>query len=409
MKRAHLWGALLGNVCEHFDTALYALLAPFIAPLFFPSSDPIVSLIIAYAVLPLQIFSKSLGAFVFSILGDRWSRSKTLIISLLGIGSATFVMGFLPTFQEVGLWAPLLLVACRCVQGFFASAEEVGSVIYVLERVKRQDFFSGFLDCTVIMGALFASCGVSLLHLVSSVEQSWRFLYWIGGCTAVVALVLRLQKASEERVIPERKTYTELFKEVWQHRSMVFLVALVVGFSYSSYMLAFSVVTGLAPLVTTITREQSADLNTLFYCLDIPLLLLFGGIAARYTRLRVMRMAALTTIFLGPFLLFFMDGAGWVSLFLIRLCIIALGTCFAASLHAWKVALVPPELRFRVLIIGTTLGTQLIGAPTAALSLLAYKVTGLTWTCGLYWAALALLSFVGLALLSKRDRIVAPV
>ena len=126
--------AMVGNILEHYDHALFGLLAPFLAPLFFEEKDPLTALILTYGMLPFGILMRPLGSLFFGWIGDLFGRTRALFFSLLGMAAVTFAMGCLPTHVEVGYLAPLLLALGRILQNFFAAGESVGGAIYVLER-----------------------------------------------------------------------------------------------------------------------------------------------------------------------------------------------------------------------------------------------------------------------------------
>src|SRR5580692_11516409 len=125
---------IIGNIFEHYDNALFGLLAPFIASQFFETSDPITALILTYGILPLGIVFRPIGSLFFGWIGDRYGRRQALCLSLTGMAIATISMGCLPTYATAGIVAPCLLALCRILQNFFASGENVGGAIFLLEH-----------------------------------------------------------------------------------------------------------------------------------------------------------------------------------------------------------------------------------------------------------------------------------
>src|SRR5260221_48414 len=104
---------MMGHLLEHYDRALFGLLAPFIAPLFFEASDPITALILAYGMIPLGYLIRPLGAWFFGWIGDSIGRKEALFCSLLGMAIVTLAIGCLPAYKEVGGFSALLLAICR--------------------------------------------------------------------------------------------------------------------------------------------------------------------------------------------------------------------------------------------------------------------------------------------------------
>src|SRR5579862_8456534 len=103
---------IIGNILEHYDNALFGLLAPFIASLFFEKSDPLTALILTYGMLPLGIVFRPLGSLFFGWLGDRYGRKQALSLSLVMMAAVTVSMGCLPTYATAGIAAPILLAIC---------------------------------------------------------------------------------------------------------------------------------------------------------------------------------------------------------------------------------------------------------------------------------------------------------
>src|SRR5581483_8267711 len=116
--------ACVGSALEWYDFFLYGTAAALVfGDLFFPKSDPAVATLLAFATFGVGFIARPFGGLVFGRLGDRIGRKPVLIITLLLVGGGTFLIGLLPTYQTAGVWAPIMLVALRLVQGFGAGAE----------------------------------------------------------------------------------------------------------------------------------------------------------------------------------------------------------------------------------------------------------------------------------------------
>ncbi|HEV8050901.1 MAG TPA: MFS transporter, partial [Parachlamydiaceae bacterium] len=129
-----LWSTCLGNFFEHYDTTLYAFLAPFLAPLIFPQADQITGLILMYAIIPFGMLARPLGAFVFGYIGDNYGRQRALFFTLAGMSLVTGCIALSPTYSQAGMIAPLIFCLGRMVQNFFAAGEAMGGAIYLLEN-----------------------------------------------------------------------------------------------------------------------------------------------------------------------------------------------------------------------------------------------------------------------------------
>ena len=131
--------ASIGSALEWYDFFLYGTAAALVfGELFFPKSDPVVGTLLAFLTFGVGFVVRPLGGIMFGILGDRFGRKPVLVATLLMIGVGTTLIGVLPTYSQIGIWAPILLVAMRVVQGLGAGAEYGGAVIYLVENAPPQ-------------------------------------------------------------------------------------------------------------------------------------------------------------------------------------------------------------------------------------------------------------------------------
>ena len=132
--RRVLTSAAIGQFVEWYDFVVYAYSAAIIAKLFFPNTDPTAALLATFGIYAVGFVMRPLGGFVFGSLGDRIGRRRVLSMVILMMGAATLGIGLLPTYSQIGLLAPILLVVCRLVQGMSAAGETVGSNAFVAEH-----------------------------------------------------------------------------------------------------------------------------------------------------------------------------------------------------------------------------------------------------------------------------------
>lgn len=390
MKHSRLMG-MIGNILEHYDNALFGLLAPFIAPLFFAQTDPLTALILTYGMLPLGIVMRPVGSLFFGWIGDYFGRTKALFCSLSGMALATTAIGCLPTYAEVGIYAPICLACTRMMQSFCAAGESIGGAVFVLEHTdsKRKNLMSAIYDASSVGGILLASALVTFLSWKGDLQRQWRFLFWFGALSALFGLFLRLKGKDgvEYRLAPQKKE--NLLSLIKEHRAALIAIIYVSGFSYTTYSLAFTLMNGYVPLVTSLTKTEVMGANTLLLILDMFLLPLFGYIAAKKGKEKVMSLAAAASIVCALPLFYLLQEASLATVIIARLMIVAIGVAFSATYHAWIQERVPPGARYTILSLGHALGSQLIGAPTAAVSLWLYKQWGWFGAPGLYLMATA--------------------
>lgn len=198
LKRV-ICAAAIGNFVEWFDFAVYGFLATVIAAQFFPSGDPSVALLKTFAVFAVAFAFRPLGGIFFGMLGDRIGRKRVLSTTILLMAGATTLIGLLPSYAQIGLFAPLLLTIIRCAQGFSAGGEYAGACAYLMEhapRTKRAWYgsfvpvstFTAFACAAVIAYALDAS-----LAPESMASWGWRVPFLIAAPMGIVGLYLRLR------------------------------------------------------------------------------------------------------------------------------------------------------------------------------------------------------------------------
>lgn len=391
------WSMLLGNLFEHYDTALFSLLSPFLAPLFFPGKDPLTALILTYAIIPLGMIARPIGSLFMGVIGDRKGRKSALILALSGMAIVTGCMGFMPTYQQVGFLAPVLLSLGRILQNFFGAGETMGGAIYLIENTSenRQDLTSGFYSASTIAGILLASLGVSLLCSLNCIQEYWRILYFLGCSTAIFACVLRMKTLFDlpKAIQPSSESSLKFaLKSCWTMRQPLLLIAVAAGFSYASYTLALVTINAFIPLISSISQAEMLHLNTFLLAIDFILLPLFGFLANQFSREKMMMSAGACALISGLPLFWSLEGTSFYGVILIRLVLVIIGVWFSAPFHAWAQNLIPPAHRYTVISFSYAIGCQIFGGPSAAISLWLFQKTGWISSVAWYWMFLGSLA-----------------
>jgi metabolite-proton symporter len=253
-----LTASLVGTTIEFFDFYVYATAAVLVFPaLFFPNSDPMTALLASFATFSIAFFARPFGAVVFGHFGDRIGRKTTLVAALLTMGVSTVIIGLLPTYEQIGVIAPLLLALCRFGQGFGLGGEWGGAVLLATENAPpgKRSWYGMFPQLGAPVG-LFLSSGIFwlLLHVMSQealLSWGWRVPFISSIVLIAIGLWVRLsitetpafQKAIDkhERVdVP----VAELFRN--HKRSLVLgtfvaLATFVLFYIGSAYLLSYNV------------------------------------------------------------------------------------------------------------------------------------------------------------------------
>lgn len=408
--RKKFWNAYFGNFFEHYDAALYSLLAPFLALQIFPSHEPITALILTYAMIPISMVARPLGSILFGFVGDIYGRGFALFLTLGGMGLVSLAMAFSPTYVQAGIIAPLIFCLGRFLQNFFAAGETMGGAIFLLDRngEKQQDLISGAYGTSSIGGILLASAGVSLIARFDAGFSGWRMLYLVGVVTALFGCLLRksgVESRKSERASDGQGVLRKMAnqaKSLVLYRKELFAMACLSGFGYANYSIALVLTNGLIPLISESSKQEMANLNMWLLVLDFCTLPLFGYVALKISREKLMLSASFAIFFMAPFAFLLLQNGKISTIIGVRVFFVLAGVAFYAPLHAWAQRLVPYEHRYAVISFGYALGSQLLGAPTAVLSLWCFKMTGSPLGAAAYWMFLSLLSsFAILAVLKK--------
>lgn len=231
MNKRVLAASLIGSAIEWFDYFLYATMTALIFDrLFFPKFDPMVGQMLAYLTFALPFFIRPLGGFIFSHIGDKIGRKKTLVLTLSLMGISTFGIGILPTYDQIGVWAAVLLVALRIIQGLGISGEWGGALLLAFEYApsNRKGLFGSVPQLGVPLGLVLATGALSLVSLLPQEQfMSWGWrLPFIGSILLVfVGLWIRkgvdetpafreTQKAGKIASVPIVDTFRDHWREV---------------------------------------------------------------------------------------------------------------------------------------------------------------------------------------------------
>jgi len=190
--------SLIGTSLEWYDFFIYGTAAALVFnELFFPTFDPLVGTLLAFATYAVGFIARPLGGVVFGHYGDKIGRKNVLVVTLLLMGIATFLVGLLPTYDSIGVWAPILLVALRFLQGLGLGGEWGGAVLMSLEHgeAHRRGLNASWPQVGVPVGLLLANGVLSLMTAVTSddafLSWGWRVPFLLSGVLIIVGLWIR--------------------------------------------------------------------------------------------------------------------------------------------------------------------------------------------------------------------------
>lgn len=397
------YATIVGNIVEHYDKVLFGLVAPFIAPLFFPNSDPIVALVLIY--LPIGVISRPLGALYWGYIGDRVGRKKALYFSILGMSLCLLFTGLLPTYKTLGIFSAVFLHLQRGLICFFAAGEGPGAALLLIESVpkKSRDLMSSYYEMSSMLGTILASVVITSLCFQGKVEQYWRLLFILSGIIGFVGFWLRKDTfITSIPEMPQEKRVSLPLKTLIRSQALPFIaITLLTGFLYANYRILTNLMNGYLPLVTSLTKAEMMGTQCILLLYDFFLLPVFGYISKRIGKERLITYALLAAaLFVFP-LFKILNHPTLMNVLFLRIVLVTWGIALAAPFNFWAISLIEKAYRFRVLSLARAFGSQLIGGFAISVSLLIYKKTNWIASPACYIFASAALSLAALFVLKK--------
>lgn len=403
-NRRVLIGNLSGISIEWFDFFLYATAAALIFDQkFFPTQDPFISLMLSYLSLSLTFFIRPFGGIVFSHIGDRVGRKKTLVVTLSMMGGATVAIGLLPTYDSVGILAPILLIICRIIQGLAIGGEWGGALLLAYEYAPahRRGFFGSVPQMGITVGMLLATLAVSAVSaLPDQAFQTWGWrLPFIASIILVfVGLWIRgglgetpdFQKAKDSGDVA-KLPIAETLRHHW--RSVLVAVGAKVAETAPFYIFATFVVSYATGILdySRGTVLSAVSLGALVSTIMIPLM---GSLSDRVGRFRVYLTGVIVVgIFAAPFFMLLDLHVNWAVFVAV---VFALGVAWppvTATLGTLTSEIFSTRVRYTGITLGYQIGAALAGGTAPMLATYLLDRSGGSWTpIAVYLMVLAAIS-----------------
>lgn len=361
------WSAIFGNTLDHYDVAIYAFLAPIIAPVFFKQSDPTVALILTYSVGSFGLITRPLGAVLFGRMAIRHGSRKTLLVILLGMLATTLAMALIPGYASIGLVAaPILVTLVRTSQALFAAGEVSVASLFMLEQTDHKSLgrVSSYYAVTTMLGIGLASLMAAWVG--SHPAHPWRYAFYASVLATAPVLGLRLA-ARDVPINLQQKTRS--FKLILANKYQLLRIIIVSSFSYVTYTVPFVFMNVLMPLLSSISNVQMLSYTSLLSVLDVVLICLFGFLVDKFAYHRWMALMALLLASTIVPLFYYLPKASLLEVTLIRIWIVILGVAFAVPLNAWFFNLIKGSEKYLMTGLGYALGTELLGRNTTVVCL----------------------------------------
>jgi MFS family permease len=400
--------ASVGSALEWYDFFLYGTAAALVfGDLFFPKSDPVVGTLLSFLTFGVGFVVRPLGGILFGIMGDRFGRKPVLVATLLMIGIGTTAIGLLPTYAEIGYWAPALLVALRVVQGLGAGAEYGGAVIFLVENApaKHRGFWGSFAPLGVSIGNLLAAGAfamVTVLPREDLMSWGWRLPFLASFLLILVGIFVRLQVSETpvftEAVVARGKIERNPAMEALRRHPRNFMVVLGARLAENGLGYLFPVF-GLSYVINTLGVPKSEALSALMLAFVVELFAIvgFATLSDKIGRRPVYMFGALAGVaFAFPF--FLLVGTKewiWIALAFIIARAVVTAAMFGPQ-AAYFAELFPPQRRFAGFAFARELGSLLAGGPAPFLAAYLVALSGSWWPVACYAAGLSALTAIAI-------------
>jgi metabolite-proton symporter len=400
--------ASVGSALEWYDFFLYGTAAALVfGELFFPKSDPVVGTLLSFLTFGVGFVVRPIGGIIFGIMGDRYGRKPVLVATLLMIGIGTTLIGVLPTYNQIGIWAPLLLVAMRVVQGLGAGAEYGGAVIYLVENApaKHRGFWGGFAPLGVSVGNLLAAGAFALVTTLPRedlMNWGWRLPFLASFLLILVGIYVRLRVTETpvytEAVVATGKVEKNPAMEALRHHPRNFFVVLGARMAENGLGYFFPVF-GLSYVITTLGVPRSEALSALMLAFTVELFAILGwaALSDRIGRRPVYMFGALAGVALAfPF--FWLVGTKewiWIALAFILARAVVTAAMFGPQ-AAYFAELFPPQRRFAGFAFARELGSLLAGGPAPFVAAALVAAYGSWWPVACYAVFLSMCTVIAI-------------
>jgi MFS transporter, MHS family, proline/betaine transporter len=390
LKRA-VGAMAIGNAMEWFDFGVYSYIAVTLGKVFFPSSSPAAQLLATFGTFAAAFLVRPLGGMVFGPLGDRIGRKRVLAMTMIMMAVGTFCIGLIPSYESIGVMAPVLLLVARLLQGFSTGGEYGGAATFIAEFSpdKKRGFMSSFLECGTLVGYVFGAGVVAVMTAVMSQETllswGWRIPFFVAGPLGLIGLYIRMkleetpafQKEAEKAEAASNETTKEQFREtlVQQWKPLLQCIGLVLIFNVTDYM-ALSYLPSYLSATLKFNETHGLFIVLVVMVLMVPLTIFAGRLSDKVGRKPVMLVGCIGLLVLSIPALHLIRVGSVASIFAGMMILGALLSTFTGVMPSSLPALFPTKIRYGALAIGFNVSVSMFGGTTPLVTAWLVEKTG---------------------------------
>lgn len=309
-----LWGVIsgasLGMIIEYFDFYIFGSLAVILSTKFFPAENPTVSFLSTLATFAAGFVVRPFGALFFGRLGDLVGRKYTFIVTLILMGGSTFLIGCIPSYETIGMLAPLLVLVLRLLQGLALGGEYGGSATFVAEHTteKNRGFWTSWLQTTATLGLILSLIVIMITKFSMTAEQfddwGWRVPFWFSIVFAFISLLKRKNMKESpvfEKAKKEGKISTNPIKDSFGNKyNFKWVLLALFGAAMGQGVIWY---TGQFYAMNFMQKTMNLDgiqvdiIMSIALSLSIPLFIFFGWLSDKLGRKYIMLIGMLLAVF----------------------------------------------------------------------------------------------------------------
>jgi len=414
--RHRIMAGFIGNVVEWYDFALYGYLAGIIAPLFFPSENSAAALIATYGVFAAGFLMRPVGAAFFGWFGDRYGRARTMQISVTMMALPTVLLGLLPTYAQVGILAPILLVFLRLLQGVSVGGEFSSSATYLVETAPmgRRGLTGSWANIGSMSGSLLGVAAAALVTNLFDTETvadwAWRLPFLCGALLGGTAILIRSNLHNSERFEAHhaRRDETSPLLEAFTTNRRETILALVFAAAYGTcFYIAFVYLPEWLSGQGLMERSRALTISTVMTFLVIPLMPLLAVVGDRWIARRTWIAIAILALSLLSWPLYqwmLTSGGSLASVIAMYSVAFALLSVPLGSGPALFVEMFPECDRLSGYSVAFNIGVGVFGGMTPMIATSLIETTGLATAPAFYMTFAGLCAVIALARTPDRSR-----
>ncbi|GAA3281279.1 MFS transporter [Paenarthrobacter aurescens] len=416
-ERRVLAGTLVGTTIEWYDFFIFAqLTATLLAPLFLSpleKSNPGVAQLLSFATIGISFLFRPLGAFVAGHLGDRMGRKAVLVMTLVMMGAATALIGLLPTYATIGVWAPVLLITLRVVQGFSAGGEWGGAALMAVEHapLKKRGLFGAYPQIGVPIGMILATGLLFLLQSGMSKEDfaswGWRVPFLLSVVLIVVGYLIRravgespVFKEIAQRKAESKAPLGELFRKNKKEvvlAALIFIANNAAGYLLIAFFISYATRTLKMPTPQVLLATTIASFGWLIFTM------VGGWLSDKIGRVKTF-LIGYGLVFAWMIPMFMLIDSKDILLYGTALFVLTIGLGLSyGPMSAMYAEMFPAQVRYSGISIGYALGAILGGAFAPLIAQALLDTTKWSGSVGIYIMVLCVISAIGV-ILAKETR-----